>query len=104
MSGKSRRRGRKLSRSQRRKAGKVTAAPVAPVAPIVESTAPTAQKPTPTPAPTAPTPVTAKAPAARATAVEPPQIAGELKRIGVVGGIVVALLVAAYFVLPLILD
>jgi hypothetical protein len=98
MSGKSRRRGRKLSRSQRKKVGRVSTAPV------VETAAPTAQKPTPAPAPTAPTPVAAKAPPPRAVAMpEPPHIAGELKRIGVVGGIMVVLLVVAYFVLPLIL-
>jgi len=34
----------------------------------------------------------------------PSNISGELKRIGVVGGIMVVLLVAAYFVLPLILG
>ncbi len=94
MSGKSRRRGRKLSRSQRRKAGRVSA-------PVVESAAPTAQKPTP--APRAPTPVAAKAPTPKTAVVEPPRISGELKRIGVVGGIMVVLLVAAYFVLPSIL-
>ncbi len=96
MSGKSRRRGRRLSRSQRRKAGRVTAAPV------VEAAAPTAQKPTPTSQP--PTPVVTKPPAAKTALVEPPDISGELKSIGVVGGIMVVLLVVAYFVLPLILD
>ena len=94
MSGKSRRRGRKLSRSQRKKAGNVVAAPV------VQAAAPTAQGP----APPAPIPVAAKPPAAKAALIEPPDISGELKRIGVVGGIMVALLVVAYFVLPLILD
>jgi len=94
MSGKSRRRGRRLSRSQRRKVGKVVAAPVAQAA-----AAPKAA-PTPRAAP----PVSAvKAPAAKTALVEPPDISGELKRIGVVGGIMVVLLVAAYFVLPLIL-
>ena len=94
MSGKSRRRGRKLSRSQRRKAGRVSAAPV------VETAAPTAQKPAPQPL----TPVAVKASAAKTALIEPPSISSELKRIGVVGGIMVALLVVAYFVLPLILD
>ena len=93
MSGKSRRRGRRLSRSQRRKASRMVAAPVAP--------APAAQKPAPAPQP--PTPVAAKPPAAKTALVEPPRILGELKRIGVVGGIMVVLLVVAYFVLPLIL-
>lgn len=93
MTGKSRRRGRKLSRSQRKKAGRVVAAPV------VETAAPTAQGPTPP----APTPVATKPPAAKAAFIEPPDISGELKRIGVMGGIMVALLVVANFVLPLIL-
>lgn len=93
MSGKSRRRGRRLSRSQRRKASRMVAAPVAP--------APAAQKLAPAPQP--PTPVAAKPPAAKTALVEPPRILGELKRIGVVGGIMVVLLVVAYFVLPLIL-
>jgi hypothetical protein len=96
MSGKSRRRGRKLSRSQRKKIGRVSTAPV------VETAAPTAQKPTPAPPPTAP--VAAKALLPRAVAMpDPPHIAGELKRIGVVGGLMVVLLVVSYFVLPLIL-
>ena len=95
MLGKSRRRGRRLSRSQRRKAGRVVAAPV------VETAVPAAQKPAPTPQ--SPTPAAAKAPAAKTAFVEPPRISGELRRIGVVGGIMVVLLVVAYFVLPLIL-
>jgi hypothetical protein len=99
MSGKSRRRGRKLSRSQRKKVGRVVAAPV------VESAAPVAQKPAPAPkaAPVAArAPAVTKAPAAR-TAVQkaPTNVSGELKRIGMVGGLMVVLLVAAYFVLPL---
>ena len=93
MSGKSRRRGRRLSRSQRRKVGKGVAAPVA------QAAAPKAA-----PTPRAAVPVTAaKAPAAKTALVEPPDISGELKRIGVVGGIMVVLLVVAYFVLPFIL-
>ncbi len=101
MSGKSRRRGRRLSRSQRRKAGRVIATPV------VEAAAPAAQKPapmSPSPTPRAAPPVAAKAPVAKTVVVEPPHIAGELKRIGVVGGLMVVLLVVAYFVLPLILG
>lgn len=94
MSGKSRRRGRRLSRSQRRKVGKVVAAPVAQAA--------AAPKAAPAPRAVAPV-IAAKAPAAKTALVEPPDISGELKRIGVVGGIMVVLLVAAYFVLPLIL-
>jgi hypothetical protein len=95
MSGKSRRRGRRLSRSQRKKVGRIVSAPV------VETAAPTAQKPMPAPKAA---PVAAKAPPPKAVALpEPPHIAGELKRIGMVGGIMVALLVVAYFVLPLIL-
>jgi hypothetical protein len=94
MSGKSRRRGRRLSRGQRKKFGRVVAAPV------VESAAPTAQKPAS--APRAAAPAVTRAPAARmAVQAAPPDVSGELKRIGIVGGIVVVLLVAAYFVLPL---
>ena len=100
MSGKSRRRGRRLSRSQRRKVGKVVAAPVAQAA--APKAAPAAQKPAPASRAVAPVSA-AKAPAAKTALVEPPDISGELKRIGVVGGIMVVLLVAAYFVLPLIL-
>jgi hypothetical protein len=105
MSGKLRRRGRKLSRSQRKKVGRVVAAPV------VESAAPTAQKPAPASkaAPvtaSAPVvtkaPVVAKAPSARTVArTAAPNVSRELKRIGMVGGLMVVLLVAAYFVLPL---
>jgi len=94
MSGKARRRGRRLSRSQRRKVGKVVAAPVALEA--------AAEKAAPAPRATAPVSAT-RAPAAKTALVEPPHISGELKRIGVVGGIMVVLLVVAYFVLPLIL-
>jgi len=94
MSGKTRRRGRRLSRSQRRKVGKEVAAPIAQAA----------AAPKAAPAPRAAAPVSAvKPPAAKTALVEPPDISGELKRIGVVGGIMVVLLVAAYFVLPLIL-
>ncbi len=101
MSGKTRRRGRRLSRSQRRKVGKVVAAPVAQAA-AAPKAAPAAQKPAPASRAVAPVSA-AKAPAAKTALVEPPDISGELKRIGVVGGIMVVLLVAAYFVLPLIL-
>lgn len=94
MSGKSRRRGRRLSRSQRKKAGRVVAAPV------VESAVPAPKAASPV---AAKAPVATKAPAPRAAVAESPNISGELKRIGLVGGIIVALLVAAYFVLPLVL-
>jgi hypothetical protein len=99
MSGKSRRRGRKLSRSQRKKVGRVVAAPV--------EAAPAAQKPVPA-SPAAPVaakaPAVARAPAAKTVVKESSNVSGELRRIGVVGGLMVALLIAAYFVLPLILD
>ena len=95
MSGKSKRRGRHLSRSQRKKTGREGFAPVAQAP---------AAAPKAVPAPRAVAPVSAvRTPAAKTALVEPPDISGELKRIGVVGGIMVALLVAAYFVLPLIL-
>ncbi|MGD9118786.1 MAG: hypothetical protein PVJ08_08685 [Dehalococcoidia bacterium] len=90
MSGKSRRRGRRLSRSQRKR-----------VAPVVQSAAPVSKA---TPAATS-APAVAKAPAAKAAVQSAPSnVSGELKRIGMVGGLMVALLIAAYFVLPLILD
>jgi hypothetical protein len=92
MSGKSRRRGRRLSRSQRKRVERVVAAPV------VKSAAERAA-----PAPRAAI-VAARAPAAKTAMAEPLNVSGELKRIGVVGGLMVVLLVAAYFVLPLILG
>jgi beta-lactamase regulating signal transducer with metallopeptidase domain len=103
MSGKSRRRGRRLSRSQRKKVGRVVAAPVTtPAAPTAQKPAPVSKVSKVAPAATS-TPVATKAPAAKTVVAETANVAGELKRIGMVGGIMVALLVAAYFVLPLIL-
>jgi hypothetical protein len=101
MSGKSRRRGRRLSRSQRRRLGRVGATPLAPsvATPLAQAGA---QKPAPVPRAAT---VSPRASAQRmAIPLEPPNISGELKRIGVIGGIIGVLLVAAYFVLPLILD
>ena len=93
MSGKSKRRGRHMSRSQRKKTGREGFAPVARP-PTAERTAPSPQ---------AVAPVSAKAPAPKTALVEPLHISGELKRIGLVGGVMVVLLVVSYFVLPLIL-
>jgi hypothetical protein len=100
MSGKSRRRGRKLTRSQRKRVGRVVGAPL--------EAAPAAEKPAPV-SPAAPVaaraPAVARAPAAKTVAQpESSNVSGELRRIGVVGGLMVALLIAAYFVLPMILD
>jgi len=95
MSAKPKRRGRHLSRSQRKKTGREGFAPVAQ-APAAASKA--------APSPRAAAPVSAaRTPAAKTALAEPPNISGELKRIGVVGGIMVLLLVAAYFVMPSIL-
>jgi hypothetical protein len=92
MSGKSRRRGRRLSRSQRKRVGRVVSAPL--------TEAPAAPKAAPKPVAA---PVSAAREPAPKTAVlrEPPNISGELKRIGVVGGAMLLLLVVVYFVLPL---
>lgn len=99
MSGKSRRRGRHLSRSQRKKLGRDVSSPAA--------TTPTTSTPAavagPTPSPRAEAPVPAAKPVAKAVAPST-DVSGELRRIGLVGGLIVAILVAAYFVLPLILD
>jgi hypothetical protein len=100
MSGKSRRRGRHLSRSQRKRLGHdvspLRPAAAAPVTPTTAAPAAVSQA--------APPPQTATAPAARAavrTLAPSSNVASELKRIGVVGGIMLLLMVAAYFVLPL---
>jgi hypothetical protein len=104
MSGKSRRRGRKLSRSQRRRLGRVGATPLAqsvaipqaqPVA--IPQAQLAAQKPVLVPRAAT---VIPRAPAQKmALPTEPPHISDELKRIGVMAGIMAVLLVAAYFIL-----
>ena len=88
MPGKSRRgRGRHLPRSKRRKGRKVSPAPAAqaPAVAQVHEPAPEADKPLP------PT----EAPKLRATltAVQPPNIAAELRRIGILAGIILVILV-----------
>lgn len=94
MSGKTRRRGRKLSRSQRKQVSREVSPPVA--------SAPAARKPA---SQTPPPPFSAaRTPAARAAVARTPNVSGELKRIGILAGAIMALLVALYFVLPLILD
>ncbi|MGD9116748.1 MAG: hypothetical protein PVJ61_06180 [Dehalococcoidia bacterium] len=96
MSGKSRRRGRKLSRSQRKQT-------VREVRPPVAST-PAAAKAAPQ-TPATPPPVSAvRTPAAKAAPAPAPSVSGELKRIGILAGAMLALLVVLYFVLPLIID
>jgi hypothetical protein len=99
MSGKSKRRGRHLSRSQRKKLGH----DVAPLRPTPATPAPTTAAPAAV-SKAAPPPQAATAPAAKATAralAPVSNVASELKRIGVLGGIMLLLMVAAYFVLPL---
>jgi hypothetical protein len=101
MSGKSKRRGRHLSRSQRKRLGRAVSTPAASTTPTPAPTtsAPAAGAAVP---PREETPVAAKATAR--TLTPSTNVSGELKRIGLVGGIIVAMLVAAYFVLPSILD
>jgi len=96
MSGKSRRRGRHLSRSKRRKGGKVFSAPAA-LAPAV------AQKPELSPRADTPVP-SAKAPIPKPIVAQHPNIAAELRRIGILAGILLIILVVLFFVLPLILS
>ena len=96
MSGKSRRRGRHLSRSKRRKGGKAFSAPVA-LAPAV------AQKSELPPRADAPVP-SAKAPTPKPTVAQHPNIAAELRRIGILAGIILIILVVLFFVLPLTLS
>ncbi len=96
MSGKSRRRGRHLSRSQRRKVGKGFAAPVAQPPVVAQKSEPSPRAVTRVPA--------ARAPAAKTALAQPPDVSGELRRIAILGGIMLAVLVVLFFVLPLILD
>jgi hypothetical protein len=105
MSGKSKRRGRHLSRSQRKKLGHdVSPIRPAPATPTPAApTTPVAAKAEPAPKAAAPAPAPETKAAARALAPVS-DVAGELKRIGLVGGIMVLLMVVAYFVVPLIVP
>jgi hypothetical protein len=96
MSGKSRRHRRHLSRSKRRKSGKVLSAPVAqPLA--------VAQKPEPASRADASVP-SARAPTPKPAVARHPNVATELRRIGIVAGILLIVLVVLFFVLPLTLS
>jgi hypothetical protein len=101
MSGKSRRRGRHLSRSQRKRLGHdvspLRPAPTAPATPEASAPAAVSKAALARPAATAPA-----ARAAVRTLAASSNVASELKRIGVLGGIMLLLMVAAYFVLPLL--
>jgi len=96
MSGKSRRRGRRLSRSQRRKSGKGFATPAAQPPVVAQKSEPPPRAATRVPAPRASAPKT--------TLAQPPNVSGELRRIAILGGIMLAVLVVLFLVLPLILD
>lgn len=96
MSGKSRRRGRHLPRSKRKKGRKDFSAPVA----LASAGAQKAE-----PAPRADTTVPpSKVPTPKAAVVQSPSIVAELRRIGILAGIILVILVVLYFVLPLILS
>jgi hypothetical protein len=99
MPGKSKKRGRHLSRSQRKRLGH----DVSPLRPATAAPAPTTAAPAAV-SKAAPPPQAATAPAARAAArtlAPSSNVPSELKRIGVLGGIMLLLMVAAYFVVPL---
>jgi hypothetical protein len=100
MSRKSRRHGRHLSRSQRRKLrfkkGFAQAQPAAPTQPVAVSQA---QEPAPRTEAVAP-PVRAPAPRPTATPVQLPHITAELKMIGILSGIMLVILIALAFILP----
>ncbi len=91
MSPKSRRRGRHLPRSKRRKGRRVFTAPVAQ--PVAQGFQPTPRAEIPLPPAKAPTP---KAPV---TVAQVPEVTAELKRIGILSGIILVILVVLFFVL-----
>jgi hypothetical protein len=92
MSGKSRRRGRHLPRSKRKKVRKGFSAPAASAPAEAQKPEPAPQPDTAIPSPRAPTP---KAAVAQAT-----NVAAELRRIGILAGIILVILVVLFFVLP----
>jgi hypothetical protein len=92
MSKKSRRRGRHLPRSKRRKGGTGFSAPVAQPSAV-------AQKYEPAPRVEAPVP-SAKALTPKAMVAQHPTVAAELRRIGILAGIIAVILVVLAFVLP----
>jgi len=96
MSGKSRRRGRHLSRSKRRKGGKVFSAPAVQPSAVAQKSELLPRAGTPVPS--------AKAPTLKPTVAQYPNVAAELRRIGILAGILLIILVVLFFVLPLILS
>jgi hypothetical protein len=91
MSGKSRRRGRHLPRSKRKKGRKGFSAPVASAPAEAQKPEPAPRADTVIPSPKTPTP---KAAVAQAT-----NVAAELRRIGILAGIILVILVVLFFVL-----
>jgi len=88
MPGKSRRgRGRHLPRSKRRKGGKSFSAPVAQPSAVTQRYEPAPQADMLVPSAKAPTP------RATVTVAQPPNIAAELRRIGILAGIILVILV-----------
>jgi hypothetical protein len=92
MSGKSRRRGRHLPRSKRKKVRKGFSAPAALAPAEAQKPEPAPKVDTAIPSPRAPTPKTAVAQATN--------VAAELRRIGILAGIILVILVVLFFVLP----
>ena len=91
MPGKSRRRrGRHLPRSKRRKGGKGVLAPVAQPSAVTQGYERAAQAEVAVPR--------AKVPTPRATVAQPPNVAAELRRIGIVAGIILAVLVVSVLI------
>jgi hypothetical protein len=92
MSRKSRRHGRYLPRSKRKK-GKGFSPPAQPPA------ASQSYEPEPKPEAVAP-PVKAPAPRPTAPSVQTPYVTAELKMIGILSGIILAILIALVFIMP----
>lgn len=92
MSKKSRRHGRHLPRSKRRKGRTGFSAPVAQPSAVAQQyeSAPRAEAAV----------LSAKALTPKAKVAQPPTVAAELRRIGILAGIIVVILVVLAFVLP----
>ncbi len=108
MSRKSRRHGRHLSRSKRRKFRKGFSAPAQPSAVVPQPSAavpqpsvaaPQKYEPAPRAEVAAP-PVRAPVPRHTATQVQLPNIATELRMIGILSGTILAILIVLAFILP----
>jgi len=93
MSRKSRRQGRHLPRSKRKKGRKGFSTPAQPLA------ASQRYEPEPKTEAVAP-PVKAPAPRPTTTLVQTPHVIAELKMIGILSGIILAILIALAFILP----